>query len=204
MARSSAKPIWTPDDLAAAYKQLTAVERGWRDMKGAPALRPVFCYREDRIRAQAVPARGPASAASTHTPASVPSPPRRPCRQTPAGSASPRSCSASRHLRPGSTTAPRFPAITATWPPSSCTCRSAGSGMPPRIAAAAADMPAPLPELNTFCSVNRAKKPHVTPMCGSHNSGGLGLPQAAIQPALTKQRALCERPGRCQYQIPAA
>ena len=41
----------TPDDLAAAYKQLIAVERGWRDMKGALALRPVFHYREDRIRA---------------------------------------------------------------------------------------------------------------------------------------------------------
>ena len=41
----------TPDDLAAAYKQLTAVERGWRDMKDALALRPVFHHREDRIRA---------------------------------------------------------------------------------------------------------------------------------------------------------
>lgn len=41
----------TPEDLAAAYKQLTAVERGWRDMKGALRLRPVFHYREDRIRA---------------------------------------------------------------------------------------------------------------------------------------------------------
>jgi len=41
----------TPDDLAAAYKQLIAVERGWRDMKGALKLRPVFHYREDRIRA---------------------------------------------------------------------------------------------------------------------------------------------------------
>ncbi|MFZ0160726.1 MAG: transposase, partial [Kineosporiaceae bacterium] len=40
----------TPDDLAAAYKQLLAVERGWRDMKGALGLRPVFHYREDRIR----------------------------------------------------------------------------------------------------------------------------------------------------------
>jgi hypothetical protein len=41
----------TPDDLAAAYKQLIAVERGWRDMKGALRLRPVFHHREDRIRA---------------------------------------------------------------------------------------------------------------------------------------------------------
>ncbi len=41
----------TPQDLAAAYKQLLAVERGWRDMKGALGLRPVFHHREDRIRA---------------------------------------------------------------------------------------------------------------------------------------------------------
>jgi len=41
----------TAEDLAAAYKQLYQVERGWRDMKGALALRPVFHYREDRIRA---------------------------------------------------------------------------------------------------------------------------------------------------------
>ncbi len=41
----------TGDDLAAAYKQLLAVERGWRDFKGALGLRPVFHYREDRIRA---------------------------------------------------------------------------------------------------------------------------------------------------------
>jgi hypothetical protein len=41
----------TPDDLAAAYKQLLAVETGWRDMKGALRLRPVFHHREDRIRA---------------------------------------------------------------------------------------------------------------------------------------------------------
>jgi hypothetical protein len=41
----------TGDDLAAAYKQLVAVERGWKDMKGALRLRPVYHYREDRIRA---------------------------------------------------------------------------------------------------------------------------------------------------------
>jgi hypothetical protein len=40
----------SPDDLAAAYKQLLAVERGWRDLKGALGLRPVFHHREDRIR----------------------------------------------------------------------------------------------------------------------------------------------------------
>ncbi len=40
----------TPTDLALAYKQLLEVERGWRDMKGALGLRPVFHHREDRIR----------------------------------------------------------------------------------------------------------------------------------------------------------
>jgi len=39
------------EDLAAAYKQLLQVERGWRDMKGHLGLRPVFHHREDRIRA---------------------------------------------------------------------------------------------------------------------------------------------------------
>ena len=41
----------TADDLAAAYKQLLALERGWRDFTGVLGLRPVFHYREDRIRA---------------------------------------------------------------------------------------------------------------------------------------------------------
>jgi transposase len=38
------------EDLAAAYKQLLAVEAGWRDMKSALGLRPVHHRREDRIR----------------------------------------------------------------------------------------------------------------------------------------------------------
>ena len=41
----------TADDLAAAYKQLTQIERGWRDLKSSLGLRPVFHYREDRSRA---------------------------------------------------------------------------------------------------------------------------------------------------------
>ena len=41
----------TAEDLAAAYKQLLAVERGWRDMKSSLGLRPVFHHRQDRIRA---------------------------------------------------------------------------------------------------------------------------------------------------------
>ena len=32
--------VGPPDDLAAAYKQLLAVERGWRDLEGALRLRP--------------------------------------------------------------------------------------------------------------------------------------------------------------------
>jgi hypothetical protein len=40
----------TPEDLAAAYKQLIAVEHGWRDMKNSLGLRPVHHRREDRIR----------------------------------------------------------------------------------------------------------------------------------------------------------
>ncbi len=38
------------EDLAAAYKQLIAVEAGWRDMKSSLGLRPVHHRREDRIR----------------------------------------------------------------------------------------------------------------------------------------------------------
>jgi transposase len=41
----------TPVDLAAAYKQLVAVEGSWRDMKDALGLRPAFHHREDRISA---------------------------------------------------------------------------------------------------------------------------------------------------------
>jgi hypothetical protein len=43
----------TAADLAAAYRQLYQVERGWRGVKGALRLRPVFHFREDRIRAHA-------------------------------------------------------------------------------------------------------------------------------------------------------
>jgi len=41
----------TPEDLAAAYKQLIEVERGWRDLKSSLGLRPVFHHRPDRIQA---------------------------------------------------------------------------------------------------------------------------------------------------------
>jgi Transposase DDE domain len=44
-------PTLTAEDLAAAYKQLIAVERGWRDCKTSLGLRPVYHHREDRIHA---------------------------------------------------------------------------------------------------------------------------------------------------------
>ena len=44
-------PTLTAEDLAAAYKQLLAVEHGWRDCKSSLGLRPVYHHREDRIRA---------------------------------------------------------------------------------------------------------------------------------------------------------
>jgi transposase len=40
----------TAEDLAAAYKQLLAVERGWRDCETSLGLRPVYHHREDRTR----------------------------------------------------------------------------------------------------------------------------------------------------------
>ena len=40
----------TAEDLADAYKQLIAVEAGWRDLKSGLGLRPVHHRREDRIR----------------------------------------------------------------------------------------------------------------------------------------------------------
>ncbi|WP_202911692.1 IS1634 family transposase [Segeticoccus rhizosphaerae] len=40
----------TATDLAIAYKQLSQVEAGWRELKSTLRLRPVFHHREDRIR----------------------------------------------------------------------------------------------------------------------------------------------------------
>ena len=51
MAAAHLRPHLTAEDLAAAYKQLLAVERGWRDCKTSLGLRPVYHHREDRIRA---------------------------------------------------------------------------------------------------------------------------------------------------------
>jgi transposase len=44
-------PSLSPEDIAAGYKQLLEVERGWRDLKTHLDLRPVHHRREDRIRA---------------------------------------------------------------------------------------------------------------------------------------------------------
>ena len=43
-------PTLPAEDIAAGYKQLLEVERGWRDLKTTLELRPVFHHREDRIR----------------------------------------------------------------------------------------------------------------------------------------------------------
>jgi transposase len=47
----SSDPQLSAEDIALGYKQLLAVERGWRDMKQILDLRPIYHRREDRIRA---------------------------------------------------------------------------------------------------------------------------------------------------------
>jgi hypothetical protein len=47
----SADPAMSAEDIAAGYKQLLEVERGWRDMKSVLDLRPVYHRLEERIRA---------------------------------------------------------------------------------------------------------------------------------------------------------
>ena len=46
-----ADPQLSAEDIAAGYKQLLEVERGWRDMKSVLDLRPVYHRLEERIRA---------------------------------------------------------------------------------------------------------------------------------------------------------
>ena len=47
----SSDPTLTAADIAAGYKQLLDIERGWRDMKQILDLRPVYHRLEERIRA---------------------------------------------------------------------------------------------------------------------------------------------------------
>ncbi|TVZ04732.1 transposase [Trebonia kvetii] len=47
----SADPHMSAEDIAAGYKQLLEVERGWRDMKSVLDLQPVYHRLEERIRA---------------------------------------------------------------------------------------------------------------------------------------------------------
>jgi len=47
----SSDPTLTAGDIAAGYKQLLDIERGWRDMKQILDLRPVYHRLEERIRA---------------------------------------------------------------------------------------------------------------------------------------------------------
>ncbi len=44
----------TAEDIAAGYKQLLEVERGWRDMKSVLDVRPVYHRLEERIRAHVI------------------------------------------------------------------------------------------------------------------------------------------------------
>ncbi len=50
----SADPKMSAEDIAAGYKQLLEVERGWRDMKSVLDLRPVYHRLEERIRAHVI------------------------------------------------------------------------------------------------------------------------------------------------------
>jgi hypothetical protein len=47
----SSDPTLTAGDIAAGYKQLLDIERGWRDMKQILDLRPIYHRLEERIRA---------------------------------------------------------------------------------------------------------------------------------------------------------
>src|SRR5262249_36365196 len=47
-------PKLSAEDIALGYKQLMAVERGWRDMKQVIDLRPVYHRKEQRIRAHVI------------------------------------------------------------------------------------------------------------------------------------------------------
>ena len=50
----SSDPSLSPEDIALGYKQLSEVERGWRDLKHVLDLRPVYHRKEERIRAHVI------------------------------------------------------------------------------------------------------------------------------------------------------
>jgi hypothetical protein len=50
----SSDPTLSPEDIAVGYKQLSEVERGWRDLKHVLDLRPVYHRKEERIRAHVI------------------------------------------------------------------------------------------------------------------------------------------------------
>jgi transposase len=50
----SSDPDLSPEDIALGYKQLSEVERGWRDLKHVLDLRPVYHRKEERIRAHVI------------------------------------------------------------------------------------------------------------------------------------------------------
>ena len=47
-------PSLSPEDIALGYRQLSEVERGWRDLKHVLELRPVYHRKEERIRAHVI------------------------------------------------------------------------------------------------------------------------------------------------------
>jgi hypothetical protein len=47
-------PSLSPEDIGLGYKQLSEVERGWRDLKHVLDLRPVYHRKEERIRAHVI------------------------------------------------------------------------------------------------------------------------------------------------------
>ncbi len=50
----SSDPTLSPEDIALGYKQLSEVERGWRDLKHVLDLRPVCHRKEERVRAHVI------------------------------------------------------------------------------------------------------------------------------------------------------
>jgi transposase len=54
LLRTSDPALSPEEDIALGYKQLSEVERGWRDLKHVLDLRPVYHRKEERIRAHVI------------------------------------------------------------------------------------------------------------------------------------------------------